>query len=234
MRKIGGYGYVPGEKGPIPVGFTKEGDFVFRDQIMRIIFKANASQLQSHQFLNGKQSPEFWAMQFPPPPNSKSSVGYDFAAAGQALITACLIAGPFEFELVRGRGIWAEGGEVIVNLGQKVRSGLNHIYLCFTPLDIDDQQDFDSKRLLALIRKFNWEEPDYAIFFLGWTSVAVICGALDRRPNIYVVGPANSGKTTQADKAVTRCMQSECLLCGLSHLCHCPTLERSRHTSAPS
>jgi len=184
--------YDPDEIGPLPLGFTKEGHFAFRDQVRNIIISASSNQLLSHQFLLGLAPSEFWADQFPHPKSMFNSFG-----AGEALIAACKGKGPFNSQTVRGRGVWREGDDIIVNLGGPIVATATHQYLCFEPIEFANAPDtFDAKRLLTFLQRFNWRNPQDAMLLFGWLAIAPICGVLNWRPHMFVYGPPRCGKTT--------------------------------------
>ncbi len=186
-----GYGYDPGRRGPIPLGYTNNGQFVFRDQTRNIIILATSSQLLNHQFLLGLEESDFWAKRYP------STKGlFNGLQAGEELIRACKMRGPFTSRAVRGRGVWREGKRIIVNLGGEIPHDVQNIYLCFEPLDTPEDPHFDTKRLLELLERFPWRRPQDAMLLLGWLVLAPICGALSWRPHCFVYGPPDSGKTT--------------------------------------
>lgn len=183
--------YEPGIDGPIPLGFTKDGQYAFRDQVRNIIVLASANQLLSHQFLLGLSSSKYWASRFP----SEKSL-FNYLAAGEALIAACKERGPFNPLRVRGRGVWREGSEIVVNLGGAIPSTTQHLYLCFDPIDLQASDPFDVQRVLEHLRRFRWRNPQDALLLLGWLAIAPICGVLSWRPHLFLYGPARCGKTT--------------------------------------
>jgi hypothetical protein len=98
-----GYAYHAGEEGPLPIGYTQDGDYVLVDQQRRIVIAASAQQLLSQQYLIGLAPTPFWRDQFPAGPKAKAA--FAAMAAGEAIIEACKWAGPFRTSKVRGRGI---------------------------------------------------------------------------------------------------------------------------------
>ena len=182
--------YRPGREGPIPVGYLKNGDFVLRDQVRKIMVTMSANQLLSHVCLMGMAPSEFWARQYP---NKKS---FNSTAAGEDLIKACKSAGPFDPTKVRGVGVWREGDRIIENLGDPVPHDTKELYLCFQPLHITktNRDALDVDAINDFIGLFPWKYPKDAAFYLGWLMIAPISGALPWRPHIFVYGPANCGR----------------------------------------
>ncbi len=183
--------YDPGEEGPIPLGFTRDGLYAIRDQVRNIIVFASANQLLSFQYLLGLGSSDFWRPRFP----SEKGL-FNALRAGEALISDCKRAGPFNPIRVRGRGIWREADEIIINLGDPIPPNVKHTYLCFEPIAFEKSAGFDAKRLLELLQRFKWRHPQDAMLLLGWFALAPICGVLSWRPHCFLYGPPRCGKTT--------------------------------------
>lgn len=186
-----GHGYDPGKVGPIPLGYTNNGNFVIRDQVRQVILIASPQQLLNVQYQLGLVDSGFWSNQFP----SEKGL-YASLQAGESLLKACRHAGPFDPTKLRGRGVWLEDGQVIENLGTPVRPGLKYIYLCFAPLSINRKAKLEAKRFLKLLQNLPWRNEQDAVLFFGWLAVAPICGALTWRPHCFIYGPPNAGKTT--------------------------------------
>lgn len=182
--------YDPGLFGPRPLGFTKDGLFALLDPVRKIVVLASAQQLLSEQYLLGLSESKFWLRQFP---HEKRSVS--FKMAGEALLKACLRAGPFNPARIRGRGAWLEDGKVVINLGANIESS-KHLYLCFEPIHLGGSGTFDAHRLKDHLERYKWRNPLDAGLLFGWLAMAPVCGALAWRPHAFIWGPARSGKTT--------------------------------------
>lgn len=182
--------YDPGDTGPIPLGFDKNGNFVVRDQERDLILSATSSQLLSLQWQLGLAPMDFWAEQF------QTEKGYSSILAGSALIEGCRNKGAFDPTNVRGRGLWKEGDRIIANLGDDLPDDLQYHYLCFSPVPVEFCEDFEAARLQEMIQQFNFRDQGNAAMLFGWLSIALIGGALDWRPHVFLNGPPNTGKTT--------------------------------------
>ena len=191
--QLGPSGYDPGPKGLLPLGYTAEGNFVLLDQGRQIIVVAGPSQLLSPQVLLGLANVRYWAQRFPA---KKEGAAFSSSDAGQTLMEECRRMGPFDPRRVSGRGVWLEGDRVIVNLGGALPPAVRHVYLCFEPLPLRSVGAFDTTRLLKLLQRFIWRNPQDAMLLLGWLAIAPICGVLSWRPHCFVYGPPNCGKTT--------------------------------------
>jgi hypothetical protein len=187
--------YHPGDDGPVALGFTREGNFAFRDRVRNLIVVSSSGQLLAPQHLLGLMPSKFWMERFP----SKTRTGSDWfnaLAAGEALMAACRSAGPFNPLRIRGRGIWREGDNIIINLGGPIPATAKFHYVCFEPIPFDPIVHFDVPRLLKLFRLFPWRNPQDAMLLLGWAALAPICGVLDWRPHGFIWGGPQTGKTT--------------------------------------
>jgi hypothetical protein len=191
--QLGRSAYDPGAKGPLPLGYTAEGGYVFIDKGRQILVVAGSSQLLSLQYLVGLANLRFWAERFPAKKEGAAVNPWD---AGQVLMEECRRTGPFVPRRVRGRGVWLEGDRVVINLGEPLPPDVRHIYLCFEPLPLRSVKTFDTARLQKMLQRFVWRNPQDATLLLGWLAIAPICGVLTWRPHCFVYGPPNCGKTT--------------------------------------
>lgn len=188
--------YDPNEMGPIPLGYLDDGRFVFRDQQTNRIAALPPQQLMSEAGLIGLVQALFWQDQFPKMGKRGETVGFLPKVAGDALMQACRLKGPFSLSSVRGRGVWIEGGDVIINLGRPIPGEYRNTYVCFEPLPEFKGAKVDGSKLLGTLSLFKWHHPTDATLLLGWLAIAPVCGALGWRPHVFLHGPKNTGKTT--------------------------------------
>jgi len=191
--QLGRVGYDPGEIGPLPLGYTSEGNYVVLDKGRQILIVVSSAQLLSLQYLVGLAPLRFWAERFPPKKEGATASPWD---AGQTLMEECRRMGPFDPRRVRERGVWLEGERVIVNLGGPIPSGVQNFYLCFEPLPLKPVKAFDTARLQNMLNRFVWRNPQDVMLLLGWLAVAPVCGVLAGRPHSFIYGPPNCGKST--------------------------------------
>lgn len=182
--------YDPGEDGPRPMGYMRGVQFALL--VRNNVVYANSTQLTQPAFLLGLAPAKFWRAQFPP-----AKEGQDFGAyaAPKALIAACVAAGAYNPTRIRGQGVWREGGRIILNFGGPVPDDTEHIYLCFEPIKVREVSSFETERLYQTLQIWPWQQPSFAILYLGWLAYAPVCGAVDWRPHLLLTGPAGSGKT---------------------------------------
>jgi hypothetical protein len=146
--------------------------------------------------------------------NSKDKVtGYRAERAGPALQAACAAKGPWSaVDRIRGRGAWLgakkdlvvhTGTSIWIN-GRAMPTGElgRWVYpqrppiLEPWPTRIDEDGN-PAKLLVPLFRRWNWARPDVdPVLLLGWIGAAMIGGALDHRPCVYITGDKGTGKSS--------------------------------------
>jgi hypothetical protein len=127
-----------------------------------------------------------------------------FAAASKA-------GGWNAVEKVRGRGAWlgADGG-LVLHLGRKIivnDEALSpgavdgFLYPVRPPMAGPDNIEMNAAHdLLQIFSTWSWARPKLdPELVLGWLVAAMLGGALERRPIIYVTGDKGTGKTTLQD-----------------------------------
>lgn len=150
----------------------------------------------------------YWEYMFPGA--KAATVSWDMAI--NALIQQSQEAGIFDPESTRGRGAWWDNGRAAIHIGDRVILGgeryavedvpSDYIYELSNPLrvNLDDPLPTpEANKLVQMCELVSWEKPVNARLFAGWISCAIICGALDWRPHIWVTGGAGTGKTTVMD-----------------------------------
>lgn len=189
--------YDAGSIGPIPLGYTQNGGYVFMNQAKRLLAVLTPQSLLAEGNLYDLASAEYWEGFFPTHDRNGKVSGIDTAMAADALMQACRDAGAFLPENVRGCGVWRENGKIVMNWNGEVPKSDKYTYIRFISLPpFNDEASMSAQDLLAWLQLFNWEKKAYAILALGWVASAPVCGALDWRPHIFINGPKNSGKST--------------------------------------
>ena len=137
---------------------------------------------------------------------------WDADKARSDLLKRCDGAGYFDPDRqIRGPGTWRDDdGGLIIHCGDRVligecweKAGFVHqgnVYPTYPrkmPPPISPASEADVADLLEFINRWNWRWAEGAgRVLLGWIFASMICGALDWRPHIWVVGGRNRGKTT--------------------------------------
>ena len=144
--------------------------------------------------------------------------GFDCNAAANFLMDACARKGIWDSAYKeRGVGAWpADDGGLVFHCGDKIlRVAKDGTEKWFDPGEIDDyiypaqaktprpadtdrNADADAEELRSLFEKWNFSAGrDLAAHLLvGWVGAAMLSGALDWRPSIWIMARAGSGKST--------------------------------------
>lgn len=140
--------------------------------------------------------------------------GWKPEVAGDLLMRACAIAGIFDPQgRVRGRGAWLDDdGNLILHCGNKIyltgpEDGWRDpdligrfVYPAAAELPRPHPLPVNTdlgERLLQLFKSWFWARPKIdPMLLLGWNAAAMIGGALEWRPHIWVTGSTATGKST--------------------------------------
>lgn len=141
-------------------------------------------------------------------------VGWRPEEVADALMVACARIGPVSIEnKVRGPGAWLGGdGQLVMHCGDMIYSGekgflpgeINgHVYPAAPPTPAPQDKKADTaagKELLALLQTWSWRRPDVDPHLLmGWLGAAILGGALQWRPLVWITGDKATGKSTLHD-----------------------------------
>lgn len=150
---------------------------------------------------------DWWRETFP---TKRQNQEFDVAEARKCLMEACDRAGPYDPELVRGRGVWwDEALGAIVHEGAWVHVGKaayrpseappGYVYEAAASLPslvgLEPLEEGEGQLLLDVCEAMHWLNPRSAELLAGWLVVAPVCGAMRWRPHMWVTGPAGAGKT---------------------------------------
>jgi len=125
------------------------------------------------------------------------------------IISACQREGLYLQSTERRAGVWAEDdGQLVVNshdlwlpagevIEQRIHKG--RVYpesgdLGFH-LNTAEASDEDVQRVLGAFGAINWRQTLGAELIVGWLGVALLAGALPRRPHVLLAGAAGTGKS---------------------------------------
>ena len=137
-------------------------------------------------------------------------VGWQPDLAAQALMESCAAQGLIDLhEAVRGAGYWkSEKDDLLLHCGdvlfcenkivQPQKIG-NFIYPADNPkprpADISNTET--AQELLDILKTWKWARQDIdPVLMLGWIGAALLGGALDWRPMVWVTGDKGTGKST--------------------------------------
>lgn len=138
-------------------------------------------------------------------------IGTDWARVAEALMGACASIGPIDLDKkVRGSGTWLGGdGRLVMHCGNKIFAGEqafmpgrigDHVYPAAPALPYPIDEDVNgapAEDVLSVLKTWNWVRPDVdPHLMLGWIGAALMGGALDWRPLVWVTGDKATGKST--------------------------------------
>lgn len=142
--------------------------------------------------------------------------GIDWAGACSAVIEAANRAGVFAPDRVRGRGLWMEGSRTVWHLGDRlevdgqevalIEHRSSHHYPRLPALDIDRTvaplSDAEGREILAAVAAMGWATPLDPLHLVGWSVLASVGGALDKRPALQITSRFGSGKTFTRERVL--------------------------------
>ena len=116
-----------------------------------------------------------------------------------------------------GRGaVRLPDGKVAYHLGDRVlidgvECGLNdnndRVWLAGPPLDLGSPARVDKvKDIARAVLQYRWASQDDGRRFLGWIVAAMVGGALEWRPHLWLTSPAGAGKTWLFDNVLLKLM----------------------------
>lgn len=162
----------------------------------------------------------FWIRQWP------SKKGFDSEQAAMDLMQLQHASGIYNQARIRGRGAWwdEESGAATIHLGDRLMiggsefdlhdHGTKHIYEHAARLTVGTSlRNADAVKLTELCSLISWKNPISARLLAGWIVCAHICGALRWKPNVWLLGPKESGKSTVIEKIVYRALGDNALYC---------------------
>lgn len=191
--------YDPEEIGPVPQGYTDNGQYVFLDQKKRLLNTASPSALMSDACLCDMAPAAFWESICPK--RTKNIVtGFDAKAIGDLLMRKCRNKGAFITSRIRGSGIWREGDKIVENLRGPVPQSRDFTYIRFGDLpEFATDNAITAKEIKDWLDLFNWTNPSSSFLLIGWLTTAPLCGALKWRVHMFLNGPKDTGKSTLID-----------------------------------
>lgn len=159
---------------------------------------------------------EWWMHHYSKDPE-KPSKGVDWQLAASDAMRACEACGIYNPDNTKGRGAWYDKRKksVIIHLGDRlIVDGKpmevheyegGHTFARAERLeeyDLEPASDEDSRKLIDLIARLQWKDPQHAMFLAGWIALAVICGALVWRPHLWLHAVAGAGKSWTQDSII--------------------------------
>ncbi|WP_319519832.1 hypothetical protein [uncultured Martelella sp.] len=207
-------GFLPKACPVRPLGYEGEA-FYFVDTMGQVFNSAAAGRLgvERMQILfAGHEDFLYWAWPAKEPKKMAADPGFKSERVRRDLFAACRARGAWSMsDTVRGRGAWRDDqgglmihcGDAMWIEGQLEDTGEYDGYFyprrpaSFTPwAEPVAQKDNPATTLFEILRTWNFARGDVDVMFLiGWLGVAMLGGALDWRPSIFMVGDAGTGKS---------------------------------------
>jgi len=182
------------------------------------VVAVRASQLERRSQLMMLAPLSWWELNFGSREEGLSRRGHDTAI--NWLIQTCNRSGVFHVNRLRGLGVWWDAGRGVFHAGNQlivdgVPTRLNgfssrFVYEAFQSLPVSEEvlspeQGID---FIELCKALNWANPIYGGLLAGWTVCAMVCGALDWRPHIWLTGASSAGKSWVVAKIIRRALGS--------------------------
>jgi putative DNA primase/helicase len=125
------------------------------------------------------------------------------------LMRQCERSGVFDIENIRGAGAWFDNGRSIFHMGKRLLvdgdvmniDQLNSRYIYEMGRELDGGLNFspacedESKKVISLFQQIKFEKPVSALLAAGWCYLAPICGAMEWRPHVWLIGARGTGKS---------------------------------------
>lgn len=182
--------------------------YVFFQKRLNCVVRATIGGLTKN-FMSQLAPPTFWELILGEGCKTEHQIQWVIDECGAKLV--------FSEASIRGRGAWYDEGRAILHAGNKlfvngegIKLGdfrTEFIYQAGEKMDFKIGKLLDAKtasQLSQIVRKLKWERKVDADLLAGWVVVAIVCGALDWRPHIWLTGPAGSGKSWVFENIVSR------------------------------
>ncbi|TCD15157.1 hypothetical protein [Oricola cellulosilytica] len=196
----------------MPLG-TDNGMFFFLDTIgqLRVLKEGEFGQGPLNALFMGRHWWLYWAF---PKKNADGAVtGWRAEKVRECLMAACAKKGAWSpANKVRGRGFWTDRkGDLVLHCGDRLITARGEeplgefegaVYPTRPPINRPWPQAIRDKpgparRLLPHFQAWNWVRPGLdPVLLLGWIASAMIGGALEWRPECFILGDKGTGKST--------------------------------------
>lgn len=206
-------GYLPANCPVRPLGY--DGENFFFEDTMGQVFNTGDGALgveRIQKLFAGHEDFLYWAWPAKDPKKMRVDPSFKAERVRRDLFSACRERGAWTMtDMVRGRGAWRNAqGKLILHCGDHLwvdgdiddtgeRDG--YFYARRPPSlapwahPVDDK-DNPVPEIFKILRTWNFERGDLdAMILLGWIGIAMLGGALDWRPSIFITGDAGTGKS---------------------------------------
>lgn len=182
-----------------PLGYD-HGTFYYLSHAARQVIALSTS---AHTINNLLQLADlnYWESMYP----NGGKVPVDKAA--NYLFAKCYAKGIYDPAKIRGRGAWWDDGRSVMHAGDRLivdgkwteipAFQTKYLYEASKPIDIDVGNPLtvsEATKFGVFLGKLSWAEPTAARLAAGWCVCALIAGALQWHPHLWIVAKAGSGK----------------------------------------
>lgn len=152
---------------------------------------------------------EIWKACFPEKTSEGEITKWSLDAAIDQMCRRSSAAGIYDSRNIRNGGCWWDDGRVVMHMG-------GHLMVDGVDFDfrsVDTKYIYQSRpsvRFLtsrkaepgeckfidSVAKSIHWSNPSSAMFVVGWSVLAPICGLLKWRPHLWINGSSGCGKST--------------------------------------
>ena len=161
---------------------------------------------------------DYWRSRYP------SKTNYDRDQAVDDLVQRSKEIGIFNPNIIRGRGSWVDGSNVVIHNGSSLivngrstkleNQRSKYLYELSEPLGMDVSNpmgDDEAEQMAEFIQGLSWSREIDGHLLAGWCVIAPVCGALSWRPHIWLTGAAGTGKSWVFQNVVRSMLGACCL-----------------------
>ena len=184
------------------LGFDEE-NFYFMPAKTNKLVKLNRGQTGSKTHLLSIAPLEWWMDVF----FNGATPKWEFAT--DYLMRCSEKAGIFDVDKMRGAGAWFDNGRSVFHMGARLlvdgellpidKFNSRFIYELGRELDSGLSPriatDEECHKVIRIFQQINFDRPLSALLTAGWSYLAPVCGALEWRPHLWMIGARGTGKS---------------------------------------
>ena len=158
----------------------------------------------------------WWEEKYPKENSDGQVVGVRWDLAANDLLRLRKGSSVYDPSSIRGIGVWSDAGRTVVHTGRhllvdgEVVSFAHHesefLYLKAHAVSGPHENEptaEDLGGLIELLKKWNFADRSGSYFTLGWCITSMLSGSLDWRPNVWLTGSTEAGKSSLIDNVIT-------------------------------
>lgn len=211
-------GFLPQNCPVRPLGY--DGENYYYVDTMGQVFNTGDGALgveRLQKLFAGHEDFLYWAWPAKEPKKMIADPGFKSERVRRDLFAACRERGAWSAtDMVRGRGAWRNAqGSLLLHCGDHMwidgrmedTGEIDDHFYARRPASLSpwadpvEAENNPAVQVMEILRTWNFDRGDIdAIFLLGWIGIAMLGGALDWRPSIFIVGDAGTGKSELTGK----------------------------------